>query len=96
MENMKANDLVLAVYSFNLGLAKEVFNDKGTISLSISDLFNTRIRRSIIEQEGFYSESGFQWRRGQQFNLSFNYRLNQKKRRGGGGGNYDGDYGEGY
>ncbi len=88
----------LAVYSLNLGLAKDIFKEKGTLALSVSDLFNTRIRRSIIDQEGFYSESGFQWRRAQQVNLAFTYRLNQKKSRGRGGnrGNDGGDYDDGF
>ncbi len=89
----------LAVYSFNFGLAKDILNEKGTLSLSVRDLFNTRKRRSFIDQEGFYSESAFQWRRGQQFTLSFNYRLNQKKRRGDKGGERgdgEGDFEEGF
>ncbi len=87
----------LAVYSLNFGMSADILKDKGTISLSVRDLLNTRIRRSIIDQEGFYSESGFQWRRAQQVNLSFTYRLNQKKRRGrNGGGDYGGGNDEGF
>lgn len=87
----------LSLYSLNFGMSKDILKDKGTIALSVRDLFNTRIRRSIIDQEGFFSESAFQWRRGQQFTLTFNYRLNQKKRRGNrGGGDRGGDYDEGF
>lgn len=88
----------LASYSWNMGLSKDLLNDKATLSVSVRDLLNTRIRRSIIEAEDFYSESGFQWRRAQQVNVSFTYRLNQKKDRRGGRGRDDdgGGYDEGF
>jgi len=89
----------LAVYSWDMGLSKDLLNDKATLSVSVRDLLNTRIRRSIIEAEDFYSESGFQWRRAQQVNVSFTYRLNQKKDRRGGrgrGGDEGGGYDEGF
>lgn len=69
----------LSVYSVDLGLARDVLKGKGTITLSVQDLFNSRKWRSINDQtEGYYSESEFQWRSRSAL-LSFNYRLNQKK-----------------
>jgi hypothetical protein len=68
------------MYAINLGLSKEVLNNKGTISLGVTDLFNTRKRRSITDVDDFYSVSEFQWR-SRQVRLNFNYRLNQKKKR---------------
>ena len=86
----------LAVHSLNLGLAKDILKGKGTLSLSVRDVFNSRKRRSIIDEPDFFQESEFQWRE-RQTTLSLNYRLNQKKKRGGGrnrgGGNGGGDGG---
>ncbi|MEM6965604.1 MAG: outer membrane beta-barrel family protein [Bacteroidota bacterium] len=78
----------------DLGLSHDVFNNNGTITFNVSDLFQSRRRRSIIETENFYREDDFQWR-GRTFRLTLNYRLNQKNQRGrgsrrGGGGNYGG------
>ena len=81
-----------SIYSINLGASKEILNDKGTLTLSVRDLLNSRKRRSVTDFPGFYSESEFQWRV-RQVLLSFTYRLNQKKRRGGRGGNRGG-YGD--
>ncbi|MEO1218839.1 MAG: hypothetical protein AAFY45_35235, partial [Bacteroidota bacterium] len=63
-----------------------------TLKVSVRDLFNSRKYRYVIEEQDFYSENVFQ-RRARQATLTFNYRLNQKKRRGGrrgGRGDYDG------
>ncbi|MEM9887270.1 MAG: outer membrane beta-barrel protein, partial [Bacteroidota bacterium] len=66
--------------------------NKGTITLSVRDLFNSRKYRYTIEEDDFFSENVFQWRV-RQTTLTFNYRLNQKKRRG--GRERGGDYGGG-
>ena len=65
----------------DLGASMDILNKKGTLTLSISDIFNTRKYRYITEGEGFYAEGDFQWR-ATQATLQFTYRLNQKKRRG--------------
>ncbi len=84
----------LAVWSADLGLAKDVMKKRGTLTLSARDLFNTRKWRSITEFDDYYATSEFQWR-SRQIVLSFNYRLNQQKKRnerereGDGGGNED-------
>ncbi|MEE9350214.1 MAG: outer membrane beta-barrel protein, partial [Flavobacteriaceae bacterium] len=72
---------VKPITSVNLALSKDVLKDKATIALNVSDLCNTRKRRSTTSIEGFsdiYSE--FQWRE-RQVRLNFTYRFNQKKRR---------------
>ncbi|MGI9541910.1 MAG: TonB-dependent receptor domain-containing protein [Cyclobacteriaceae bacterium] len=68
--------------SFDLAGSKDVLKDKGTLILSIRDIFNTRRRRYTSEGENFLSIGDFQWR-ARRATLTFNYRLNQKKRRGG-------------
>ena len=76
----------------DLGVSQDIFKNKGTITFNVSDPFQTRRRRGIIETENLYREDDFQWR-GRTFRLTLNYRLNQKKRRGGGrrgGGGFEG------
>ncbi|WP_373072612.1 TonB-dependent receptor domain-containing protein [Zeaxanthinibacter enoshimensis] len=78
------------IFSLNVAMSKDVFNDNGTISLNVSDLFNSRKRRSFTETDFFTSRSEFQWRE-RSVTLAFIYRFNeQKKRNGQGRGNgYD-------
>lgn len=83
------------VFSTNLAFSKDILNEKGTVSLNVSDLFNSRVRRTETLTDTFASESEFQWR-ARQITASFSYRFNQKKqrqRRGfDGGGDDDGDF----
>jgi outer membrane receptor protein involved in Fe transport len=82
----------LAMYSFDIAGAMDLLKGNATLTLSIRDLLNTRMRRSITNGPDFYDESDFQWmsRYGQ---LTFTYRLNQKKNRRNSG--MGGDGGEG-
>lgn len=66
------------IFSLNLAFSKDILKDKGTIAFNVSDLLNSRKRMSFTETPFFTSESEFQWRV-RQFNLSFVYRINQKK-----------------
>ena len=70
----------LSIYSVDLGLSRDIFKGKGTITAGVRDLFNTRKRRSIIERNDYYSTSTFQWR-SRQFTINFTYRLNREKER---------------
>ncbi|MEL6863083.1 MAG: TonB-dependent receptor [Bacteroidota bacterium] len=84
-----------AIYYLTLAMSRDVFKNKGTLTLSISDLFNSRRWRSVYDIENLYGETEFQWR-ARTINLTLNYRLNQKKqRRRGGGRRGGGDYGGG-
>jgi outer membrane receptor protein involved in Fe transport len=70
----------------NLAFSKDLFNDKATLVLNVSDLFNTRRRESttfLYEEDDTLrsiNESSFQWRE-RQISLNFTYRFNQKKKR---------------
>jgi len=64
--------------SANLAFSKEILKDKGTLSLNVSDLFNSRKRMSEIRTPNVFSDSEFQWRQ-RQINFTFAYRFNQKK-----------------
>ncbi|MCK0159420.1 TonB-dependent receptor domain-containing protein [Allomuricauda sp. F6463D] len=72
------------IFSMNLAMSKDVFNDNATISLNVSDVFNSRKRQSFTETSTFTSDSEFQWRE-RQINLSLIYRFNQPKERQRGG-----------
>lgn len=65
--------------SVNLALAKDLFNENATLSLNVSDLFNSRKRNSFTTTDFFERESEFQWRQ-RSINLSFTYRFNEQKR----------------
>ncbi len=78
------------ILSTNLAFSKDVIKDKATLSLNVSDLFNSRKRRSETRTENVFTYSEFQWRE-RQITLSFLYRFNEQKeqrgrnRRGNGG-----------
>ncbi len=69
----------------NMAFSKDLFKDKASISVRVSDLFNTRKRQSDIFTDTYNNYSEFQWRK-RSFNLSFTYRFNQKKKRSRGRG----------
>jgi len=72
-----------------MALSKDLFKDKASLTLNVSDLFNTRIRRSVSTTETFITDSEFQFRE-RSFTLSFTYRFNQKKKRQRSRQNFDG------
>ncbi|SFW56978.1 Outer membrane receptor proteins, mostly Fe transport [Sinomicrobium oceani] len=84
------------MFSTNLAFSKDILKDKGTVSLNVSDLFNSRKMRTDTTTETFLRESENQWRE-RQFTLSFTYRFNQpnkkERERGQRGGNGDDDMG---
>lgn len=83
------------ILSVNLAASKELLDDRATISINVSDLFNSRKRQSTttlrddLGNISLISDSEFQWRE-RQINLSFVYRFNQKKKNEGGRGGEDG------
>lgn len=79
----------LAITSVDLGFSKEILKRKGTLTLSVKDLLNSRKRRGFTDIENFFAEEEFQWR-SRQVILGLNYRINQKKQRGGGRGDRPG------
>ncbi|MFD2564730.1 TonB-dependent receptor domain-containing protein [Aquimarina rubra] len=75
--------------SVNLAFSKDLFKDKASLTFNVSDLFNSRKRRSISTTDTFITDSEFQWRE-RSFTLSFTYRFNQKKKRQRSRGNFNG------
>ena len=81
-----------SVFVMDLGLSRDIMKGKGTLTFTVRDLFNTRKWRSETITSNFISDSEFQWRSRTAI-LTFNYRLNQKKRRerNRGGRDFNGD-----
>lgn len=65
-----------SILSTNMAFSKDIVKDKGTLSLNIRDLFNTRKRRSETKTDNVYTYSEFQWRQ-RSITLSFLYRFNE-------------------
>ncbi len=70
-------------YFLDIALSQDILKNNATLTLNVSDLFNSRRHRFVSEGETFYTENDFQWRR-RQVNLTFSYRLHQQKKKGGG------------
>jgi outer membrane receptor protein involved in Fe transport len=81
--------LLKPFYMLNTTLSKDVMKGKGTLSLSVRDLFNSRKFRYQIDQSDLISDNTFRWS-SRQIRLSFVYRLNQLKRPPKGGGENEG------
>ncbi|EAR00295.1 TonB-dependent receptor domain-containing protein [Maribacter sp. HTCC2170] len=85
-----------SMLSTNMAFSKDLIKDKATVSLNISDLFNTRKRRSETRTDNVLTYSEFQ-RRQRSIRLSFLYRFNQPQnqrnrsgqRNGGGGDDFE-------
>lgn len=77
------------IFSMNLAASMDLFNEKATVSLNASDVFNSRKRRSNLFIPGDTQQySEFQWRE-RQVRVSFIYRFNQQKDKKKGRGNRD-------
>ena len=71
-----------ALVSSDIGVSRDILAGKATLTLNVSDIFNSRKYRFENFDDSFYA-SGVYRRRVRQIRATFNYRLNQKKRRGG-------------
>jgi len=71
-----------AMGSLDLGVRKQVFSDKGTISLNVSDVLRTQGWRSINDfTPGLYMKGKGNWE-SQTIKLNFNYRFGNKNVKG--------------
>ncbi|TVQ90498.1 MAG: TonB-dependent receptor [Bacteroidetes bacterium] len=81
------------VFSMNIGMRRNVFNNQGTISLNISDVFNTRKFSLETNGDSFFQEREF-YRESRVLTLSFTWRFRDYRDRNGsrnGGNGYEGD-----
>ncbi|MDO6676765.1 TonB-dependent receptor [Tenacibaculum sp. 1_MG-2023] len=74
------------MFMANVALSKDLFKEKASLVLNVSDLFNSRKRESttyLYDDNGLLktiNDGSFQWRE-RQISLSFTYRFNQNKKR---------------
>lgn len=66
------------IVGLNTAISKDILNDNATLSLNVSDIFNSRKRRMYTDLPEVSSYSEMQWRE-RQVTLSFTYRFNMKK-----------------
>ena len=85
-----------AMGSLDVGWSRDFGATKNwTATISVRDLFNSRLRRYENFSDNFYSEGRFQWR-ARSASLTVSYRVNQKKQRRRPGGGYGGQDGGGF
>ncbi|MBA7546789.1 hypothetical protein ES705_39188 [subsurface metagenome] len=70
-----------AFYMLNMALSKDILKGRGTLTLNVRDVLNSRRFRYIIDQPNLYSENEHR-RSERSYTLTFIYRLNQKKKFG--------------
>ena len=89
-----AQNINRGIISTNLAFSKDIIKNKASLSLNISDLFNSRKRITETRTATIFTESEFQFRQ-RQATLTFSYRFNQQQNEGRnrrgrqGGGNDD-------
>ena len=80
------------VFSVNIAASRDFFDEKASLSVNFSDVFNSRISRRTTNIPDFLNQySEFQWRE-PQFRVSFVYRFNQNKKKFGGNKENGGEY----
>lgn len=84
-----------SIAALDLGASRDILKQKGTLTLSVRDLFNSRRYRYENFGDNFYSRGDSQWRARQAI-LTFNYRINQSQQKGGRGGRREGGEGGGF
>lgn len=81
-------------WGLNAGIRKNIMNDKGTISLNVSDIFNTRIFRITNEDNRFVQERVFN-RETRIGTIAFTYRFGGFKEKSNGSRDRDDDFDDG-
>ena len=64
------------IFFMDLSVSKGIIQDRGTLTLNVLDILNSRKNRYITEGANFYTEGKSQYQR-RQINLTMNYRLKQ-------------------
>ena len=82
-------------YSYlDLAITRDVWGEKGTLALKVSDVFNSRVYRSTSSGEDFFIDRSYR-RSTTQVSFGLTFRLNQSKGRGDRGGRGGDSYGGG-
>lgn len=66
--------------TLDLAASRDILKNNGTLVLSVTDVFNSRKYRSILEGSNYYATTSAQGRL-RQINLTLNYRLHQAKKK---------------
>jgi ferric enterobactin receptor len=66
--------------TLDLAASRDIFKNNGTLILSVTDVFNSRKYRSVLEGSNYYTTTSSQGRL-RQINLTLNYRLHQAKKK---------------
>jgi len=74
------NAEIEAMYMMNAGVRKNIWGNTGTISLNISDIFNT-MRFSLYNYGDNFTMNMDRWRTSRVITLGFTYRINEFERR---------------
>jgi outer membrane receptor protein involved in Fe transport len=69
-----------AMYSASAGVRKNIWGNTGTISLNVSDIFNT-MRFSMYNYGDNFSMNSQRWRTSRIVTVGFTYRINETERR---------------
>ncbi|WP_242132311.1 TonB-dependent receptor domain-containing protein [Aestuariivivens marinum] len=69
-----------AIFSADLAFSKDLFKEKASVVVNISDILNSRRYKGDINTETFSSKRDLQFRGGRILKVSFTYRFNQKKK----------------
>jgi outer membrane receptor protein involved in Fe transport len=67
------------VFSSDMAFSKDLFNEKASLTLNVTNLLNTQRWNLESRTPTFYSDGYLRWRV-RSYNLSFTYRFNQKKK----------------
>lgn len=68
-----------AIFSANLGVSKDFWNDKVSVTANVQNVFNSRVRKRLITGENYVINSR-EAIVGPQFRLNVVYRFNRKKK----------------
>jgi len=76
--NQNGQTLQKAQYFADFAISKDIFGDKGAITLNVRNIFDSRIQDRVVSGENFRLESERKFI-GRRIALSFVYRFNRKK-----------------
>lgn len=76
--NQNGQTLQKAQYFADFAISKDIFNDKGAVTLNVRNIFDSRIRDVVVSGENFQLASERK-AIGRRISLTFVYRFNRKK-----------------
>lgn len=77
-KNQGIQSLTKAQYNSNIGVSKDFFEDKMSMTLNVNNLFNSQITKQETTTEFYHLESEYKGQ-GRYINLTLIYRFNRKK-----------------